>query len=78
MPPQWSYLTVYISGMLDFPETVSRVDALAWAGKAITQQLNEYAAQGWEVIEMVWISEKEAMVTFKRPADENADHSAPA
>ncbi len=71
--PQWTYLTVYISGVLDFPETVQRPDTLTWAGKAITQQLNEYAAQGWEVLSMIWISEREAMVTFKRPAQEHTE-----
>jgi hypothetical protein len=65
----WEYLTVYISGVLEFPESVNRQEALIWAGKAITQQLNEYAAQGWEVIDLVWLSDKEVMVTFKRPAE---------
>jgi hypothetical protein len=43
---------------------------LAWASKSITQQLNEYAAQGWELIDLEWISEREVMVTFQRPAPE--------
>jgi hypothetical protein len=73
--PLWKYLTVYISGALDFPETVSRPETLIWAGKAITQQLNDYAALGWEVFEMVWISDKEAMVTFKRQEQDDSHRS---
>ncbi len=67
MTPEWEYLTAYLSGVLEFPELVNRQEALIWAGKAITQQLNEYAVQGWEVIDLVWLSDKEVMVTFKRP-----------
>jgi hypothetical protein len=64
----WEYLTLYLSGELDFPETVAREVMLTWAGKAITQQLNERAAEGWELIDLRWLSEIELMVTFKRPA----------
>jgi len=60
------YLTVYISGYLEFPETVSRQEEMTWAGKALTQQLNEYAALGWEIVNILWISDREMMVTFKR------------
>jgi hypothetical protein len=67
-PITWEYLTLYLSGQLDFPETVARDVVLTWAGKAITQQLNEYAAQGWELIDLRWLSDLELMVTFKRPA----------
>lgn len=62
----WEYLTVYISGALDFPETVQRHEILSWAGKSITQQLNERAALGWEIIDLRWLSELELIVTFKR------------
>ena len=62
----WEYLTLYLSGELDFPETVAREVQLTWAGKAISQQLNEYAAQGWELIDLRWLSDVELMVTFKR------------
>jgi hypothetical protein len=64
----WQYLTAYISGQLDFPEAVSRTEMLAWASKSITQQLNEYAVQGWELIDLEWISEREVMATFQRMA----------
>ncbi len=64
----WEYLTLYLSGELDFPETVAREVMLSWAGKAITQQLNERAAQGWEIIDLRWLSDVELMVTFKRLA----------
>jgi hypothetical protein len=67
----WQYLTAYISGLLEFPDVVSRPEMLAWASKSITQQLNEYAAQGWELIDLEWISEREVMVTFQRKAEEN-------
>lgn len=60
------YLTVYISGALDFPETVGRAEELLWASKSITQQINEHAAQGWQILHMEWLSEKEVMVTFQR------------
>lgn len=66
-PSPWEYLTVFVSGVLDFPETVEREVALEWAGKSITQQLNEYAEQGWEVLDMRWLSDLELMVTFRRP-----------
>ncbi|MGQ9848738.1 MAG: hypothetical protein ACUVSU_01675 [Aggregatilineaceae bacterium] len=64
---RWEYLTVYLSGALDFPEAVGRTEQLIWAGKALTQQLNEHAAQGWEIIDLRWLSELEMMVTFRRP-----------
>jgi hypothetical protein len=64
----WEYLTLYLSGELDFPDTVKRAEALAWAGKSLTQQLNEHAARGWEIIDLRWLSDVELMVTFKRPA----------
>lgn len=62
----WEYLTVYLSGELDFPAEVQRQETLAWAGKSITQQLNEYAVFGWELIDQRWLSDLELMVTFKR------------
>lgn len=68
IPPQWEYLTVFLSGTLDFPEKVSRDERLAWAGVSITQQLNERAAQGWEMIDINWLSDTEVMCTFKRVA----------
>ena len=40
----WEYLTTYLSGALDFPNTVDHAERLSWAGKAITQQMNEHAA----------------------------------
>ncbi len=61
------YLTVYISGALDFPETVGRSEELLWASKSITQQINERAVLGWEIFQMQWLSDKEVMVTFQRP-----------
>ncbi|GIV82151.1 MAG: hypothetical protein KatS3mg051_1505 [Anaerolineae bacterium] len=64
---RWEYLTVYLSGALDFPEAVGRAEQLIWAGKSLTQQLNEHAAQGWEIIDLRWLSELEMMVTFRRP-----------
>lgn len=64
--PAWEYLTLYLSGELDFPEPVTRDVMLTWAGKAITQQLNECALEGWEIIDLRWLSEIELMVTFKR------------
>lgn len=64
---RWEYLTVYLSGVLDFPEAVGRTEQLIWAGKSLTQQLNEHAAQGWEIIDLRWLSELEMMVTFRRP-----------
>ena len=73
--PQWEYLTTYISGALDFPETVERGELLKWAGKSISQQLNAFAAQGWELIGQHWLSEIDLMVTFKRavPTAEDQD-----
>jgi hypothetical protein len=69
----WEYLTLYLSGELDFPESVAREVMLTWAGKAITQQLNERAAEGWEIIDLRWLSEIELMVTFKRPAQNESE-----
>ncbi len=69
MLPRWKYLTVYLSGTLDFPETVERYELLTWASKSITQQINELATQGWEILDMHWLSEVELMVTFRRPAE---------
>jgi hypothetical protein len=43
---RWEYLTTYLSGELDFPDTVDRAEVLGWAGKALTLQLNEHAEQG--------------------------------
>lgn len=65
--PQWEYLTTYISGELDFPDAVVRSEVMIWAGKSISQQLNEHAARGWEIIDLRWLSDTELMVTFKRP-----------
>jgi len=65
--PAWDYKTAYVSGALDFPETVDRSEQLSWASKALTQQINEYAAQGWEVLDLHWLSDVELMITFKRP-----------
>lgn len=67
---RWEYLTIFISGLLEFPEAVSEANALEWAGKSITQQLNEYASKNWQVIDMEWISPKEVMVTFQRPVQD--------
>jgi hypothetical protein len=74
----WEYLTVYLSGALDFPDSVGREEALIWAGKAITQQLNEHTARGWELMELRWLSDKEVMATFKRlaPADSTDSKTA--
>jgi hypothetical protein len=63
---QWEYLTVYLSGELDFPEMVDHQEVMSWAGKAITQQINEHAALGWELIDLRWLSDLDMMVTFKR------------
>ena len=63
---RWEYLTVYLSGELDFPADVGRHETLSWASKSITQQLNEYAAVGWELIDLRWLSDLEMMVTFRR------------
>ncbi len=71
--PEWEYLTVYLSGELDFPEAVAREVTLSWASKSITQQLNERAARGWEIIDLRWLSDIELMVTFKRPAQHNSN-----
>jgi hypothetical protein len=64
---QWEYLTIFVSGALDFPDTVDRSETLVWAGKSITQQLNEHAQQGWEIIDLRWLSDTDLMVVFKRP-----------
>lgn len=64
---QWEYLIVYIADDLDFPHEVDRHEALSWAGKSITQQINAHAAHGWEVFDLHWLSDTELMVTFKRP-----------
>lgn len=68
MGQQFEYLTLYISGELDFPNTVDRGVTLEWAGKSISQQINAYATQGWAVLDLHWLSETELMVTFQRPA----------
>ena len=62
----WEYLTVYLSGELEFPGEVDRQETLSWAGKSITVQLNEFAVLGWELVDLRWLSELELMVTFKR------------
>lgn len=67
----WEYLTVYLSGELDFPAEVDRHETLSWAGKSLTQQLNEYAAIGWELIDLRWLSDLEMMVTFRRVRRDN-------
>jgi hypothetical protein len=61
------YHVAYLSGALEFPDTVEQDEALAWAGKALSQQLNAYAAQGWEVMDVRWVSDLEMMVIFTRP-----------
>jgi hypothetical protein len=73
--PQWEYLTVFISGALDFPETVDRSEMLKWGSKSISQQLNAFAEQEWEIIDQHWLSDIEMMVTFRRPsiADQEAE-----
>lgn len=71
----WEYLTIYLSGVLDFPDTVSQQEIFTWAGKAITQQLNDHALQGWELIDLRWLSDIEVMVTFKRPTTDNRGNS---
>ncbi len=65
-PVIWRYLTVYLSGVLDFPDTVERAESLKWAGRALSQQLNEYARQGWDVVSIHWLSDVELMVIFRR------------
>jgi hypothetical protein len=67
MPQRWEYSTVFLSGALDFPDTVDRTEILRWAGRSITQQINEHAAQGWEVMDLNWLSDSDLMVTFRRP-----------
>lgn len=66
--PTWEYLTTFLTGHLDFPDAVERSESLTWAGKSLTQQINDHAARGWEVIDLHWLSDKEVMVTFKRSA----------
>ncbi|MBN1680919.1 MAG: hypothetical protein JW966_11570 [Anaerolineae bacterium] len=73
---QWEYLTTYLSGLLDFPDSVDEAEALAWASKSITQQLNEYARLGWEVIDIRWITNMELMITFKRAVQADAADDA--
>jgi len=68
MMPCWEYLTVYLSGELNFPEIVDRAVTREWAGKSISQQINAYAAQGWAVLDLHWLAETELMVTLQRPA----------
>lgn len=63
---QWEYLTTYISGELEFPESVDRGEMLRWSSRSISQQLNALAQQGWEVIDQHWLSDIEVMVTFRR------------
>ncbi len=70
--PQWEYLTTYISGTLDFPDTVERDERLHWSGKSISQQINAFAEEGWEMIDQHWLSEIELMVTFKRVAQDGS------
>lgn len=72
MEQRWEYLTVYISGDLDFPHTVDRSVTLEWAGKSISQQLNAYASQGWAVLDLRWLSETELMVTMQRASRHEA------
>ncbi|MBN2306242.1 MAG: hypothetical protein JXQ72_17300 [Anaerolineae bacterium] len=67
------YKTVYLSGNLDFPDTVDRAEKLSWAGKSISQQLNEQAADGWEVMDLHWLSDTELMVTFRRERSTSSD-----
>jgi hypothetical protein len=69
---RWEYLTVYLSGELEFPEAMDRQVTLEWAGKSISQQLNEHAAHGWELIDLRWLSDLELMVTFKRPTQKSS------
>ncbi len=73
--PGWEYRTVYLSGALDFPEIVDRPERLTWAGKALTQQINEQTAQGWEVLDLHWLTDVELMVTFKRPVSSSRTRS---
>lgn len=74
---RWEYLTVYISGELDFPETVDRAVTLEWAGKSISQQINTYAAQAWVVLDLHWLTETELMLTLQRPAAPDARADEP-
>ncbi len=70
---QWEYLTTYISGALEFPEEVGRDVTLDWASKSISQQINAIAMQGWELIDLRWVTDIELMVTFKRAVPDNTD-----
>ena len=74
---QWEYLTVYLADDLDFPNEVDRGEALSWAGKSITQQINVRAAHGWEVFDLHWLSDTELMVTFKRRVLLESDEDLP-
>ena len=69
----WEYLTVYLADDLDFPNEVDRHEALSWASKSITQQINDLAALGWEVFDLHWLSDTELMATFKRPTQPNEE-----
>lgn len=64
------YLTAYLSGALDFPNEVDRVEEFGWVSKSITQQLNDHAALGWEILDLHWLSDRELMVIFQRPIDD--------
>lgn len=66
---RWEYVTTYISGALDFPDNVGRDETLDWASKSISQQINAIAVQGWELIDLRWLTDIELLVTFKRPVD---------
>jgi predicted secreted hydrolase len=74
---RWEYLTVYLADDLDFPSEVDRHEALSWASKSITQQINAHAAQGWEVFDLHWLSDTELMITFKRPVPVESDEDSP-
>jgi len=69
----WEYRVEYLSGALEFPDTVDQGETLAWAGKALSQQLNDYAVLGWEVMDVRWVSDLEMMVIFKRPQSPDAE-----
>jgi hypothetical protein len=61
----WEYLVVYIQAR-DLDASARAVDAHADADK-YSEQLNKYAAGGWELFTFEWDGDKGARAVFKRP-----------
>ena len=64
---KWEYLVVYIQGRE--PNAAATEDGMEDHMNAdkFTEQLNQYASGGWELMNFEWDGDKGAKAIFKRP-----------